>query len=320
MKTWLGTLSRACIEFLLALLLVGGAGALDASLRTEAPRIVATFREGVSSMLLYMPLAGLMTLFLSFFTVESRVPNRGLGWLALIVVALLPLTASVGLGRFPLVEELRQSTRPRQAAAAAAPLRADMALERGPLVVWIGAWKGDTAIDAVGADFSSSQPRLVYAPSAPFDPSRGVIFIGSRAFPAALSPARPIELLPEAGALNPWWIWDRLADPSGASPLQALAAALGFGLLAASLRFLARLSSWTLANAFLAAAGLLGVLVLDAFLAGPEAGSLAAPLLGRLGLHLSPPLFMAGAEAALGILIGLVDTLRPGAARRRFDA
>ncbi|HUW40030.1 MAG TPA: hypothetical protein VMV90_03400 [Rectinemataceae bacterium] len=269
-------------------------------------------------MLIYLPLAGLITLFLSFFTVESRIANRGLGWLALIVVALLPLAASVGLERFPLVEELRQATRPRQAVSV--PLGADMALVRGPLAVWVRAWKGDTVVDAVGADFSSPQPRLIYAPKASFDRSRGVIFIGSRAFPATLSPPHQIELLPEAGSLSPWWIWDRLADQNGLPPLQAMAMALGFGLLAAGLRFLARMTSWTLANAFLVAAGLLGVLVLDAFLARPEIESFAAPLLGRLGLRLPYPLFVAFFEAALGILAGLVDSLRPGAHARHFNA
>ena len=35
-----------------------------------------------------------------------------------------------------------------------------------------------------------------------------------RAFPATLTPLRPIELMPEAGSLSPWWLWDRLADPN----------------------------------------------------------------------------------------------------------
>jgi hypothetical protein len=318
MKSWLGTLSRACIEFLLALLLVGGAEALDTSLRMATPQTVATFREAVSAMLVYMPLAGLIALFLSFFTVESRVASRALGWSALILVAVLPLVASVALERFPLAQEIRQAVRPKPAMPK--PLPAGMSLERGPLMLWIGAWQGNTALDAVGADFSSPQPRLFYSPRAPFDPARGVVYIEDRAFPAALNPPQPIELMPEAGSLSPWWIWDRLANSDGLSPLQAVAMAIGFGFLAAGLRFLARLTSWSLANAFLAAAGLLGILILDALLATPEAVNFVSPLLRRARLALPYPLLVATFEAFLGLLAGLIDLLSPSDRRRRLDA
>ena len=113
-------------------------------------------------MLVYMPLAGLITLFLSFFTVESRVASRGFGWMALILVAVLPLAASVGLKHFPFAQKIGQASKPKPALPKLLP--AGMLLERGPLMLWIGAWQGNTVFNVVGADFSSPQPRLVYSP------------------------------------------------------------------------------------------------------------------------------------------------------------
>lgn len=318
MKQWLGSLSRASVEFFVALLLVGGSGALEASLRAQTPQTVAIFREVVSSMLVYMPIAGLIALFLSYFTVESRVAGRFSKWLALALVALLPLLASVELERFPLSQELRREVRPGQALASRLP--ADRVLMRGALATWIGAWKGDTAIQLVGSDFSSPPPHLAYAPSANFDPSHGLVFVGGRSFPATIAPVERIELLPEAEALSHWWIWDRLADQGSLPPVQALAVAAGFGLLAAGLRFMTRLSSWTLANAFLLAAALLGILVLDALAAKTEVRAFVEQFGGRIGLELPYPLVVAAAEGGLGILGGLLGALTGDAPRRRFNA
>lgn len=318
MKAWLGVLGRAAVEFLLALCLLGLAGALGSSLARETPAPLPILRAAAASMLSYMPLAGLVALFLSYFTVEFQIARRSAGWLALMLVALLPFGAFVELERLPVAESLQGASGPL-AAKPSLPV-AGIATERGPVLVWIRAWDGDTALNAVGADFDSPYPRLSYAPRAAYNVEQGLVQIGGHSLPAAVKSAPSLKLVPEAAVLTPWWIWNRLAGMQALPLWQSLAVAGGFGLLAAALRFLARLSAWPLANAFLAAAGLVALLVVDALLSTPEAAGFTTGLFHRLRIDLPYRLFLAACEGGLGLIVALIDLLVPTSHGRGVDA
>jgi len=304
MKTWLGVLGRAAVEFLLALLLLGLAGALSSSLVAAA----------ASTMLAYLPLAGLVALLLSFFTVEFQIEGRLPGLLALLLISLIPLAGFIYLERLPIAQSLRPTT--ALASSRPLPARAGTTIERDGMAAWIGSWEGNSAKALVTADFRTPPPHLRFSPRAVYSPEKGTITIGTANFPASMEPLRPVDLVPEASVLAPWLIWSRLTDRTDLSLLFLLATAAGFGVLASALRIFARLTAWPLANAFLAVAGLAGLLVIDALMSTPEAFRFTTTLFSRLRIGIAPPLILPLLEGGLGLFIALMDLLVPPGHRR----
>jgi hypothetical protein len=86
---------------------------------------------------------------------------------------------------------------------------------------------------------------------------------------------------------------------------------------------LCRLTGWPLANALLAAAGLAGLVVLDAILSGSPLLGSAQALIGRLGLSLKGPdtslFLLAAIEALIGLGLGAADLAAAPRARRLAD-
>jgi hypothetical protein len=318
MKSWLGVLGRACLEFVILLILISFAAGASTSVALSTGGLHSITIHAAESALGLAPLAVVLTLFLAFFSFELRLPNRAAGWLGLFLLGAALFSFGIGLRRVP---DLRGVVAPPKTAVPALRLMpASLAVQQKRVALWIGSYGGGEASDAVAVDFGSDYPRLAYAPHASFDSSSGEIEIQGRQYKAALPTPRPISLVPEASLFAGSWIWDRLASMDRDPAYLAFAAAGGFLLLAIGFRFLCRISGWPLANVFLAAAGLAGLVVLDAALSGPAPLAAIDGLARRAGLSLPGPLLLACVEGALGLALGAIDVAAAPRGGRRRDA
>jgi hypothetical protein len=268
-----------------------------------------------------VPLATLLTLFLAFFSFELRIKGRAAGWLGLFCLGAILFSAGIGLRRAPIVRELAV---PLAAPASMRPalrlIPRGAAVQQGRVALWVGSFVGSEAEDAVAVDFGSDYPRLSYAPRAPIDTSTGDLEILGRTYNVALPPGRSVNLVPEASLFSGTWFWDRLAAMDGSPLPLVFSVAAGFLLLAIGFRFLCRMTGWPLANVFLAAAGLTGLVVLDAVLAGPSVSGSIASLARRAGLALPSPLIVACMEGGIGLMLGAIDIAAGGKGGRRRGA
>jgi hypothetical protein len=315
MKAWLGVIGRACIEFCIVILLLACAEGLYRSLLN--PDLVFSqiaLLAGAAALRMY-PAAGLIALFLSFFSFDSRVKNRAAGWLGLVLTGCLLFGS--GLAARRILSPSDWDGPPTQRAGSDLPAPG-LARDRGGILLWFRALEGDLVSDPAAVDFDRPSPRLVYAPSAELDRKTGMIRIEGRDYPALAVNEGPSPLLPELALFRGDWIWERLASGDHDSPFLVAAVAAGFVLLAAGLRFLRGMTTWPLANAFLAGAGLLGLLAGDAALASPLVEGAMRTAMGRMGLALPHALLLAGFEAVLGLLLGIAELL--GSTRRRGGA
>ena len=96
------------------------------------------------------------------------------------------------------------------------------------------------------------------------------------------------------------------------------AVAGGFLLLALGFRFLCRITGWPLANAILTAAGLAGLVALDALLASATPLGILESLASRTALPLHGSLLLASVEAFVGLALTAAD-LAAAPRRRRLD-
>jgi hypothetical protein len=308
MKTWFEVLGRSCLEFLL-LLIIGSflAGAAD-SLAAGATNAGVLFAYAVRAVHPLLPIAAAATLFLSFFGFERRVRSRVAGWAGILLLGVLLFSVGLVLRRMPFFLD---AIAPAPPAAAVGKLQAPgLATKRGKVMLWYRTADGPTARDAAAVDFGAAFPRLAFAGAAQFNDAGGEIEIGGRRYDALAPGPDNAPFLPETRLFEGHWIWERLAGLDGSSLIFAAAAAAGFVLLAAGFRFFARLTRWPLANAFFALAGFFCLLVLDAALASPAVSSLLSALVGRAGLRgpaATPVLFVATAEAILGLVLGAID-------------
>lgn len=323
MKVWLGVIGRACIEFIIILVLVSFAAGASTFVSSPSEGMAAIYRSAAEAAFDLVPLAAIVSLFLAFFSFEFRVRSRAAGWLGLLLLGSLLFSFGIGARRVAPIREALLGTVGGRGSEAGAPARlvpAGVAAQRGREALWIGAYEGGDGVDAVAVDFGSDYPRLAYSPRAPIDPATGEADIQGRTFKASVPPARHILLVPEASLFSGSWIWDRLAAMDGQGLLSVFAAAGGFLLLALGFRFLCRITGWPLANALLAAAGLAGLVALDAALSG---GPIFAAIEGvalRFGLPLRGVLLLAAIEGLLGAILGAADiAAAPRAARRRLD-
>jgi hypothetical protein len=317
MKSWLGVIGRACLEFLIILSLIAFAAGASSSLAASSggPRILSIY--AAKAALDLIPLAVVITLFLAFFSFELRVKSRLAGWLGLILLGSIILSSGLELRRLPLVREALVSS---SAAISEKPrlLPAAKAVQAGRVALWIGSYQGGEANEVVAVDFSSDYPRLAYSSSAALDASGGFEIQG-KAYSSRLPGGKGIVLVPEAGVFEGNWIWDRLSAMDDQPLYAVLAAAGGFLLFGVGFRFLCRISGWPLANVFIAAAGLGGLVVLDALLSSPAILGQLASLSRRSGIVLPETLLLACFEGALGLLLGAVDLARAPKTGRALD-
>jgi hypothetical protein len=316
MKVWLGVIGRACIEFVLILILVSFAAGAAIFIASPSGGSTGVYKSAIRAVLDLGPLAAILALFLAFFSFELRIQSRLAGWLGLLVLGALFLSFGIGLRRIPVLHEAAYSLS-ESSSDSLHLLPSGLALHRDRIGLLVDSFKGEEAIDAVAVDFDSDYPRLAYSPRAPVDPQTGTIDIQGRTYRATISAPRPVSLVPEASIFSGSWVWDRLASMDGKPLLLALAASGGFLLLALGFRFLCRISGWPLANALFAAAGLAGLVVLDATLSGGPVFDGIESLARRIGLPLHGSLLLAGLEGALGLVLGLVDLAGARRGRRR---
>jgi hypothetical protein len=313
MKSWLGVIGRACLEFAIILILLSFAAGASASVAMSSGG--SFYKNSAEAALGLAPLAALLTLFLAFFSFEFRIKSRAAGWLGLLFLGAMLFSFGVGLRRTPAIREALSP--PRQDGAALRLMPPGVAIQRRAVALWIASYEGGEAVDAVALDFGSDYPRLAYAPRAPLDPSSGDVEIQGRSYKAALPAQAAISLVPEASLFSGSWIWDRLASMDGSPLLAAFAAAGGFLLFAIGFRFLCRISGWPLANVFLAAAGFAGLAILDALLSGPAPLGFIDSLATRAGLSLPGPILLACVEGTLGLALGAIDiAVAPKGGRR----
>jgi hypothetical protein len=313
MRTWLGVLGRAFIEFFLIILLLSAAVGAMLSLDTGIQNFLA-YMAGAALDL--VPLAVSLTLFLAFFDFELRIRSRIAGWIGLLILGGLLMAAGVQARRMQFIKE----NLPVPVAVSKAPLPgpAGIASTKAGVVLWYRGIANGDILDAVAVDFGSDFPRMAYSSRSYFDPSSGLVEIGGRSYDATRPASAPIRLVPEASVFAGAWIWDRLASMDRESFLDVLAAAGGFVLLVLGFRFLCRITGWPLANAILAAAGFVGIVVLDAVLSGTVAQKAIVGIAKDLGLSLPPVLLLAGLEGSVGLLLGLADLA--AAPRRARDS
>lgn len=313
MKTWLGVIGRAFIEFLLILILLSAAVGAMLSLDTGIRNFLAYM---ASAALDLVPLAVSLTIFLAFFDFELKIRSRLAGWFGLLILGGLLMAAGIQARRMDFIKE--SLPLPVAASKAPAPIPAGLASTKAGVVLWYREMASGDALDAVAVDFGSDYPRMAYSSRAFFDPSSGLVEIGGRSYDATSPAPAPIRLVPEASVFAGAWIWDRLAAMDREPVLDVLAAAGGFILLVLGFRFLCRITGWPLANAILAAAGFVGIVVLDAVLSGPAAQKVVVGLARDLGLNLRPLYLLAALEGAAGLLLGLADLV--AAPRRAGDS
>jgi hypothetical protein len=314
MKSWLGVIGRACLEFLLILALISLAAGASLFLAQESSGFNLFFADAGRAALNLAPLAVVFTLFLAFFSFELRVKSRAAGWLGLLCLGALLMSFGLGLRRLSLVQG---SASPSSGQAQPSiPLPAGVAVQEGRVALWIGGYKGGEAVNAIAVDFGSDYPRLAYAPTAPVDRKTGSLEIQGRSYPGVEPSPAPIALVPEAGVFAGSWIWDRLAALDDRPIHLAFAVAGGFLFLGIGFRFLCRITGWPLANALVAAAGLAALVVLDAYLSGPEASGAIAELAKRVGLSLPGALELAALEGIAGLILGVIDVAGSRRSRR----
>ncbi len=302
MRTWLGVIGRACIEFLLILLLLSVSVGAMLSLDTGIQNLAAYSSIAALDLI---PLAAALTLFLAFFSFEHRIRSRLAGWLGLAILGGALMFSGIILRR---MEFIKQSL-PTPLAISQSPLPNPPGISstKSNIILWYKDFSGGDLIDAVAVDFGTDYPRMAYSSRSFFDPDSGLVEIAGRVYDAARPLPAPIRLVPEASAFAGAWIWDRLAAMEGEPLAHVLAAAGGFILLLLGLRFLCRVTGWPLANAVLAAAGFVGIVVLDAVLAGGAAQKAISGIARELGLALPPVLLLAGLEGGAGLALALAD-------------
>jgi len=306
MKVWLGVIGRACLEFSIILVFISFTAGVSGSLNTSTWNFDAIDKNAAKAALDLVPLAAVFTVFLAFFSFELRVKNRAAGWLGLFLLGAVLLSVGIGIRRLPLVRDSFAGSSTINAKTTGL-IPAGTTVQLGNVVLLIGSYAGGEARDAVAVDFDSDYPRLSYAPFASIDPSTGDVDIQGRTYRAALPKARPIVLVPEASLFSGSWIWDRLDSMDHAPLFSVFSVAGGFLLLAVGFRFLCRLSGWPLANAFLAVAGLAGLLSLDAALSGGAVLGTIESLAKRMDLALSGPMLLACVEGAIGLALGAAE-------------
>jgi hypothetical protein len=302
MRTWLGVLGRAFIEFLLILLLLSTAVGAMLSLDTGIQNLLAYM---AGSSLNLVPLAVSLTLFLAFFDFELKIRSRIAGWLGLMLLGGILMAGGIQARRMDFIKA--NLPVPVAAPKAPAPIPAGVAASKGGVALWYRATASGDILDAVAVDFGSDFPRMAYSARSFFDPSSGLVEIGGRSYDLTRPAPQSVRLVPEASVFAGAWIWDRLASMDREPLLDTLAAAGGFILLVLGFRFLCRISGWPLANAVLAAAGFVGIVVLDAVLSGSVPQKAIVGLAKDLGFSLKPVLLLAGLEGGAGLLLGLVD-------------
>ena len=318
MKVWLGVIGRACLEFAIILVFISFTAGVSSSLNSSFWNFGAIDKSAAKAALDLVPLAAVFTVFLAFFSFELRVKNRAAGWLGLFLLGAVLLSFGIEIRRLPLVRDAL--TGPSTMTAKVTGLiPAGTTVQHGSLALWIGSYAGSEARDAVAVDFDSDYPRLSYAPFASIDPSMGDVDIQGRTYRAALPKVPPIALVPEVSLFSGSWIWDRLDSMDHAPLFSVFSVAGGFLLLAIGFRFLCRLSGWPLANAFLAVAGLAGLLSLDAALSGEAVRGTIEGLAKRMDLVLSGPMLLACVEGAIGLALGAAELAAYPRKRRRSN-
>jgi hypothetical protein len=317
MKIWLGVIGRACVEFAIILVLISFVTGAAISVVEASDGIRVILKSAASSALLLVPLAAIITLFLAFFSFEIRVKSRLMGWIGLLFIGAILFSFGIGARKIPLLHEMLMVP----AGGASKEQRLipmGTAMQQGRVALWIGSFEGGEAHDAVAVDFGSDYPRLTYSPRAGID-SSGNVDIQGRTYLAALPAVRSPALVPEASIFAGFWIWDRLAA-MGDDPLPlVLATAGGFLLLVIGFRFLCRITLWPFANALLAAAGLVGLVALDAFLSGSVFLGTIESLSHRFGLPIHGPLIFAGIEGFVGLALGAADLAAAPRGRMRLS-
>lgn len=305
MKSWLGVIGRACLEFAIILILISFATGASTSVAASSSGTNLLYMNAARAALGLVPLATVITLFLAFFAFEQRIKSRAGGWVGLLCLGILLMSFGFGLRRVPFIQETL--SRSGQASGEQSLMPAGVASQRGRVALLVGSYDGKEAIDAVAVDFGSDYPRLAYSERVRVDPSAAKVDIQGKEYSAAALALTPPPLVPEAAVFEGSWIWDRFAAMDDLPWYFVLASAGGFVLLAIGFRFLCRLTLWPLANALLAAAGLAGLVALDAFLSGPGILALAQGLANRAGVSLPESLLLASLEGALGLILGAIE-------------
>jgi hypothetical protein len=305
MKSWLGVIGRACLEFAIILILISFATGASTSVAASSSGPDLLYMNAARAALSLVPLATVITLFLAFFAFEHRIKSRAGGWVGLLFLGILLFSFGLGLRRVPFIQETLAV--PVQATGKQSLIPAGVASQRDRIALLIGSYEGGQAVDAVAVDFGSDYPRLAYSERVRIDPNAGKIDVQGKDYSAVALPLATPLLVPEASIFEGSWIWDRFAAMDGLAWYFALAAAGGFVLLAIGFRFLCRLTLWPLANALLAAAGLAGLVALDAFLSGPGILGPAQGLAIRSGLSMPESLLLASIEGALGLVLGVIE-------------
>jgi hypothetical protein len=318
MKSWLGVIGRACLEFFLIVVLISFVAGASNSLSATSGGFSILTSSAARAALDLVPLAVILTLFLAFFSFELRVKSRAAGWFGLVVLGAVLASGGIGLRRLPPVRDFLQASS-ASANAEAKLIEPGTAVQSGRVALWIGSYDGAEAVDAVAADFGSDYPRLAYAQRAPLDRVSGLVELQGKGYSAVVQPPRAFSLAPEAAFFSGSWIWERIAALDRDSLYLALGAAGGFLLLAVGFRFLCRITGWPLANALVGATGLAGLAILDAWLAGGSVSGQLSSFLTGLGLRLPLPLQIGCVEGALGLLLGAADLATTATKRRRRD-
>jgi hypothetical protein len=316
MKVWLGVIGRACLEFAIILILISFAAGASIAISAPASDTNAVLRGAAKAALDLVPLAGVFTLFLAFFSFELRVKGRAAGWLGLLLLGVILMSFGLGIRRLPLIRGA-VATSSGGGAKVLRLIPAATAEQQDRVALWVGSFAGGEALNAVAVDFSSDYPRLAYSARAPIDFSTGDVDIQGRAYRATLPDALPLALVPEASIFSGYWIWDRLDSMDDAPLFNVFAAAGGFLLLAIGFRFLCRITGWPLANALLAAAGLGGLVALDALLSGGAILGTIEAFARRIGLSLPAPVLLACVEGIIGLALGAMELTATSRRRRR---
>lgn len=302
MRNWLGVIGRACIEFLLILFLLAASAGAMLSLDTGLYNFFAYMATAAFDL---YPLAVALTLFLAFFSYEQRIRSRLAGWLGLLILGSLLMAVGIQVRRIDVIKQSLPAPKTVSQSPRLAP--AGVSLVKSGVVLWYKEIQSGDLIDAVAVDFSSEYPRMSYSSRSFVDPGTGIVEIAGRTYTATKPAEAPIRLVPEASVFAGAWFWDRLATMDKEPILHVFAAAGGFVLLILGFRFLCRVTGWPLVNAVLAAAGFVGIVMLDAVLSGPTAQKMIGGIARELGIVLPPLLLLAALEVSFGLLLGFID-------------